>query len=91
MLQNNVNILAISLSVLHNHYIYIYSLIKLFSGLYLARFLDTSAKMFFPCRKISKKYLIQQYWYRDLFAESRFYVREMRLDGILIYGLLLLY
>jgi len=75
MLQKNVNILVTSLSVLHNHFD---SLIKLFLGLYLARFLDTSAKTFFPCGEISKKCLMQQYRYRDLFAESRFYITFMK-------------
>jgi len=42
----NVDILASILNVLHN---YFDSLIKLFSDLYLAKFLDTSAKPFFPC------------------------------------------
>jgi len=42
----NLDILAISLNVLHY---YFDSLIKLFSDLYFAKFLDTSAKSFFPC------------------------------------------
>jgi len=37
---------ATSLSVLHN---YFDDLIKLFSDLYLVKFLDSSAKPFFPC------------------------------------------
>jgi len=40
------DILGISLSVLHNHF---NNPTKLFSNLYLAKFLDTSAKSFFPC------------------------------------------
>jgi len=47
------NILAISLSVLHN---YFNSLTKLFSDLYLAKFLDTLVKPFFPC-KINLKFV----------------------------------
>jgi len=39
-------ILAISLNVLHNYFEY--SLTKLFSYLYLAKFLDTLEKLFFP-------------------------------------------
>jgi len=41
----NKFILVISLSVLHNLMV-----IKLFSDLYLAKFLNTSAKLFFPCK-----------------------------------------
>jgi len=40
------NILATSLNVLHN---YFNGPNKLFSDLYLAKFLNTSAKPFFPC------------------------------------------
>jgi len=40
------NILATSLSVLHN---YFDDSTKLLADLYLATFLDTSAKPFFPC------------------------------------------
>jgi len=43
----NFVILATSLNVLHN---YFDSSIKLFSDLYLAKFLDFSAKLFFSCR-----------------------------------------
>jgi len=39
-------ILLASLSILHN---YFDDLTKLFSDLYLAKFLDTSSKPFFPC------------------------------------------
>jgi len=38
--------LAINLNVLHNYFEY--SLTKLFSYLYLAKFLDTLEKLFFP-------------------------------------------
>jgi len=41
----NFNILAISLSVLYN---YFDNSMKLFSDLYLAKFLDKTAKLFFP-------------------------------------------
>jgi len=41
-----LNILATNLNVLHN---YFDSPTKLFSDLYLAKFLDISAKLFFPC------------------------------------------
>jgi len=43
----NFDILAISLSILHN---YFDSSIKLFQDLYLAKFLDISAKPFIQCR-----------------------------------------
>jgi len=43
----NFNILAVSSNVLHN---YFGQQTKLFSNLYLAKFLDSSAKLFFPCR-----------------------------------------
>jgi len=42
----NFDILATSLSILHN---YFDGLIKLFLDLYLAKFLDALAKLFFPC------------------------------------------
>jgi len=48
----NFDILTTSLSVLYN---YFDNPIKLFSDLYLVKFLNTSAKLFFPCIKISKK------------------------------------
>jgi len=41
----NVYILAISLCILHN---YFNSLTTLFSDMYLVKFLDVSAKLFFP-------------------------------------------
>jgi len=44
----NFNTLAINLSVLHN------SQIKLFSNLYLVKFLNTSAKPFFSCMYVYK-------------------------------------
>jgi len=48
---NKIDILATSLSVLHN---YFHSLTKLlyqsFSNLYPAKILDLSAKPFFPCK-----------------------------------------
>jgi len=48
----NFYILVISLNVLH---IYFDAPTKLFSDLYLAKFLDTSAKyMFFPCSNVKK-------------------------------------
>jgi len=43
---NSFNILATSLIILHN---YFDGPTKLFSDLYLAIFLDISAKPFFPC------------------------------------------
>lgn len=46
MLQENFDILATSLSILHN---YLDCSIKLFSDPHLAKFLDTSTKPFFPC------------------------------------------
>jgi len=56
----NFNILATNLNVLQN---YFDALTELFSSLYLAKFLDTSTKSFFPCKyianilKISTKYV----------------------------------
>jgi len=47
----NFDILAISLSVLHNYF----GLIKLFLDLYLAKSLNTLAKSFFPCNIIINK------------------------------------
>jgi len=44
--KKNFDILAISLSVLYN---YFDGSTKLFSVLYVAKFLNTSAKSFFPC------------------------------------------
>jgi len=44
MLQKVLSILATNLSILHN---YFDSPIKLFTHLYLAKFLDTSVKSFF--------------------------------------------
>jgi len=38
-----------SLNVLHN---YFGSVLKLFSNLYLAKFLDISAKPFYPCKNV---------------------------------------
>jgi len=54
MLQIHFDILVISLSVLYNYFLYNYFYIiivqqNLFLDLYLAKFLDTSAKLFF-CR-----------------------------------------
>jgi len=43
----NFDILATYLNVLHN---YFDSLLKLFSDLYLTKFLNTSAKLFLPCK-----------------------------------------
>jgi len=45
--KSSIDILATSLSVLHN---YFDGPIKLFSDLYVAKFLNKSAKPFFPCR-----------------------------------------
>jgi len=44
----NFNIVATSLNVLHNYFFQK----KLFSNLYLDRFLDISAKPFFPCYSV---------------------------------------
>jgi len=44
----NFVILATSLNVLHNYFDGPNKII--FSDLYLAKFLDTSAKLFFPCK-----------------------------------------
>jgi len=49
MLQKVFDILTTSLSVLHN---YFDGPTKLFSDLYLAKFLDSSAKSFFPCNNL---------------------------------------
>jgi len=46
------DILAINLSVLHN---YFSDLTKLFLDLHLSKFLDTLAKLFFPCMKTRSK------------------------------------
>jgi len=43
------DILANSLSIPHNYFDDLKSKSKLFSDLYPAKFLDTSAKPFFPC------------------------------------------
>jgi len=48
----NFDILTISLNVLYN---YFDNPIKLFSDLYLVKFLNTSAKLFFSCIKTSQK------------------------------------
>jgi len=47
----NFDISAISLNVLHN---YFDSPIKLFPDFYLTKFLDTSAKPFFPVNIVSR-------------------------------------
>jgi len=44
----SLNILAISLNILHNYF----DSPKIFSDLYLAKFLDTSAKSLFPCKEV---------------------------------------
>jgi len=41
------NILATNLNILHN-----YDRTKLFSDLYVAKFLNTSVKLVFPCKKL---------------------------------------
>jgi len=51
----NFDILAISLNVLHN---YFNDPTKLFSDLYLAKFLDVSVKSFFP--RINLKTIIKK-------------------------------
>jgi len=45
----NFGVLATNLDVLNN---YFDNLLKLFSDLYLAKLLDTSAKSFFPCGNV---------------------------------------
>jgi len=46
MMLQKFDILVINLCILHN---YFNSLTKLFSDLYLVKFLDTLAKLFFSC------------------------------------------
>jgi len=41
----SLDILVVNLNVLHEYF----DSIKLFSDLYLIKFLDTAAKLFFPC------------------------------------------
>jgi len=58
MLQKIVDILATSLSVLHN---YFYSSTKLFGDLCLATFLNTSTEPFFLSREFSEDWLLLCY------------------------------
>jgi len=51
-------LITISFSFLHN---YFDILTKLFLNLYLSKFLDTLAKLFFPCKQILYVELIHNY------------------------------
>jgi len=66
MLQKNFDILITCLSILHNYF----DGLKLFSDLYLVKFLDISAKSFFPCiyniRNILYS-LIDNWWHEKIY------------------------
>jgi len=71
----NFGILAISSSVLHNYFA---SSTKLFSDLYLAKFLDTSVKLFF-LRSIY--FYTRLYYIKDNFVSNMCYFENGRNFG----------